>query len=46
MHEDLDRLGCLRPEKEPKASEYIEEMLAMIGQLIDKGLRTRRRTAT
>ena len=24
MHEDLDRLGCLRPEKEPKASEYID----------------------
>jgi cysteinyl-tRNA synthetase len=37
MHEDLDRLGCLRPEKEPKASEYIEEMLAMIGHLIERG---------
>jgi len=37
MHEDLDRLGCLRPEKEPKASEYIEEMLTMIGQLITNG---------
>ena len=37
MHEDLDRLGCLHPEKEPKASEYIDEMLTMIGQLIDKG---------
>jgi cysteinyl-tRNA synthetase len=37
MHEDLDRLGCLRPEKEPKASEYIDEMLAMIGQLIERG---------
>jgi cysteinyl-tRNA synthetase len=37
MHEDLDKLGCLRPEKEPKASEYIDEMLAMIGQLIDRG---------
>ena len=30
MHEDLDRLGCLRPEKEPKASEYIDEMLASV----------------
>jgi cysteinyl-tRNA synthetase len=38
MHEDLDRLGCLRPEKEPKASEYIDEMLDMIGQLIGRGL--------
>ena len=37
MHEDLDTLGCLRPEKEPKASEYIDEMLTMIGQLIDNG---------
>jgi cysteinyl-tRNA synthetase len=38
MHADLDALGCLRPEKEPKASEYIAEMLAMIGQLMDRGL--------
>ncbi len=37
MHEDLGKLGCLRPEKEPKASEYIDEMLKMIGQLIDNG---------
>jgi cysteinyl-tRNA synthetase len=37
MHEDLDALGCLRPEKEPRASEYIDEMLTMIGQLIDNG---------
>jgi cysteinyl-tRNA synthetase len=37
MHEDLDALGCLRPEKEPKASEYIDEMLVMIGQLIANG---------
>jgi cysteinyl-tRNA synthetase len=37
MHEDLDALGCLRPEKEPRASEYISQMLTMIGQLIDNG---------
>jgi cysteinyl-tRNA synthetase len=37
MHEDLERLGCMRPEKEPKASDYIEEMLTMIGQLIGNG---------
>jgi cysteinyl-tRNA synthetase len=37
MHEDLDALGCLQPELEPKASEYIEEMLAMIGALIERG---------
>jgi cysteinyl-tRNA synthetase len=37
MHEDLAALGCLRPEKEPRASDYIDEMLAMIGQLIARG---------
>jgi cysteinyl-tRNA synthetase len=37
MHEDLDKLGCLRPEKEPKASDYIDEMLKMISQLIENG---------
>jgi cysteinyl-tRNA synthetase len=37
MHEDLDKLGCRRPEKEPKASEYIGDMLTMIGQLIANG---------
>jgi len=37
MHQDLDALGCMRPEKEPKASGYIDEMLTMIGQLIDNG---------
>jgi cysteinyl-tRNA synthetase len=37
MHEDLDALGCLRPEKEPRASEFIEEMLTMISQLITNG---------
>jgi cysteinyl-tRNA synthetase len=37
MHEDLDKLGCLRPDKEPKASEYVDEMLTMIGQLIERG---------
>jgi cysteinyl-tRNA synthetase len=37
MHEDLALLGCARPDLEPKASEYIDEMLAMIKQLVDKG---------
>ena len=37
MYEDLDKLGCLRPEKEPQASEYIAEMLTMIRELIDRG---------
>jgi cysteinyl-tRNA synthetase len=37
MHEDLALLGCARPDIEPKASEYIDEMLVMIKQLVDKG---------
>ena len=37
MYEDLDKLGCLRPEKEPRASEYIAEMLEMIRELIERG---------
>lgn len=30
-------LGCERPTHEPKASEYIPQMLAMIQSLVDKG---------
>ena len=26
MHEDADKLGCMRPNSEPKATDYIEEM--------------------
>src|SRR5688572_20434490 len=37
MHEDYDRIGILRPTHEPKATEYIPGMIAMIQQLIDKG---------
>jgi cysteinyl-tRNA synthetase len=37
MHEDLEALGCLRPEREPRASEYIDAMLRMIGQLVERG---------
>jgi cysteinyl-tRNA synthetase len=37
MHEDADALGCLRPDHEPRATQTIPEMLAMIGTLIDKG---------
>ncbi|MEW6444447.1 MAG: cysteine--tRNA ligase [Pseudomonadota bacterium] len=37
MHEDADALGCLRPDHEPRATGAIPEMLAMIGELIEKG---------
>ena len=37
MHEDYDRLGILRPDHEPKATEHIAGIIAMTQQLIDKG---------
>lgn len=36
MNEDADRLGCLRPDESPRATEYIDQMQGMIGTLIDK----------
>lgn len=35
MHEDADALGCLAPNLEPRATEHIDEMLQMIGKLVD-----------
>jgi len=35
-HEDMDALGALRPNHEPRATEYISPMVAMIQELIDK----------
>ena len=37
MHEDADALGCLRPTHEPRATESVPDMLAMIGRLLEKG---------
>lgn len=37
MHEDEGRLGVLRPDQEPRASEHIDGMFSMIQTLIDKG---------
>ncbi|MCV2875463.1 cysteine--tRNA ligase [Rhodobacteraceae bacterium XHP0102] len=36
-HEDMDALGILRPTHEPRATEYIDQMIAMIEGLIEKG---------
>ncbi|MFT7059211.1 MAG: cysteinyl-tRNA synthetase, partial [Pseudorhodobacter sp.] len=36
-HADMDALGNLRPDHEPRATEYIAEMIAMIEALIRKG---------
>jgi cysteinyl-tRNA synthetase len=38
MHADLDALGIERPTHEPRATEYVPQMLAMIGTLEAKGL--------
>jgi cysteinyl-tRNA synthetase len=37
MHEDADALGVLRPTDEPKATQHMDEILAMITRLIEKG---------
>ena len=36
-HDDMDALGALRPTHEPRATEYIGAMIAMIADLIDRG---------
>lgn len=38
MHEDAERLGCLRPTQEPKATDHIPQMQAMISTLASKDL--------
>ena len=35
-HADMDAIGALRPDKEPRATEYIDEMKTMIGELVQK----------
>ncbi|MET0066339.1 MAG: cysteine--tRNA ligase [Candidatus Thiodiazotropha sp.] len=37
MHEDADALGVLRPSAEPKATQHMKEILAMIQRLIGNG---------
>ncbi|MDE2474095.1 MAG: cysteine--tRNA ligase [Alphaproteobacteria bacterium] len=37
FHEDVTALGCLPPTHEPRATEYIPAMIAMIRRLIDSG---------
>jgi cysteinyl-tRNA synthetase len=38
MHEDADALGVLRPDHEPRATQYVAEMLDMIKALEQNGL--------
>lgn len=37
FHDDMDKLNILRPTIEPKATEHVEEMIAMIQRLMDSG---------
>lgn len=37
MHEDSEALGVLLPDDEPRATAHIDEILSMIGRLIDNG---------
>ncbi len=38
LHEDADALGIERPTHEPRATDYVPQMLSMIGKLQGKGL--------
>lgn len=37
FHEDVDALGCLRPDVEPRATEHIGEMRELIDRLVKAG---------
>lgn len=37
MHEDASALGLIAPDEEPRATDHIEQILAMIQRLIDNG---------
>ncbi|WP_374241257.1 cysteine--tRNA ligase [Zoogloea sp.] len=38
MHEDADALGVLRPDHEPRATEFVQPMQKLIGNLVNNGL--------
>ncbi len=38
LHQDADALGIERPQHEPRATDYVPQMLAMIGRLENQGL--------
>lgn len=37
MNEDATNLGCVSPDTAPRATDYIDQMQTMIGNLVDKG---------
>lgn len=36
MHSDFDQLNILRPDQEPRATHYIDAIVELVGQLIDR----------
>ena len=38
LHQDADALGVERPGVEPRATDYVPQMLSLIGRLVDHGL--------
>ena len=38
FHRDIDALGCLRPDAEPRATDHIAEMKAIIERLVARGV--------
>ncbi len=38
LHQDADALGIQRPDHEPRATDYVPQMLSLIGRLVDQGL--------
>jgi cysteinyl-tRNA synthetase len=37
FQEDMDALGCVRPDIEPRVSEHVPQIVEMIARLVDKG---------
>ncbi len=37
MNEDCERLGIVRPDHEPRATQYLPQIIAMIAQLLERG---------
>src|SRR5210317_998301 len=37
MHEDAEALGILPPDQEPRATEHLPDIIAMIARLIERG---------
>ena len=36
FHNDCKNLFCLQPNKEPKATDHVEDMISMIKKLVEK----------